>query len=983
MAAGLVDLLQSIHTVADLPALADRLGGQPWFEEIPGPPLPGAVRVGRSGEFSWYGIELSGEVATRRAARSIARAGESAGVLALDAAGRRLTIAVADTVPASRTVDLRQPAAADLSCLRRMAAGSWSGSALARAAQLAAMLRLEDAGQRFFRAFHQLLGRFARAIPHRDPSLRAPLALLQLTRVLFLYFVQSKGWLDGRPAFLREELDRCLRSRRHVHRQFLKPLFFGTLNRPAAGRGRVAAGLGRVPFLNGGLFEPHPLERSWPGVVPNHLWQEAFDDVFERFAFTVHEPGAEMIAPDMLGRVFEGVMAPDHRHATGAYYTPAALVTRVVNQALAAWLARRTGMTATAAMDALRRPSPEIRLLLRQPTILDPAVGSGAFLVGMLERLTDLDAPSRTRRHVARRRILTRLFGVDRDAMAVRLTELRLWLAVVADDPTPVDGHVRPLPNLDCMVRQGDSLMDPLSWSLRMDRSGGPVPALREHRRNFLSATGAGKQEAARALRMAEHAAASALAARAEARALERIRQVVADARGIDLFGHATRMDRQGRRRFLVARRAWHHARGIRRRLSTEREVPWFQYEVAFADVLAGGGFDLVVGNPPWVRAERLSPALRAHLAGRYRWWRTGRATGSTHQPDLAIAFLERAVELVSQDGVVALLLPSKTATSGYAECARLGMSRQLTLHTVTPVAEETGAFPSGAYPMLIVAIRSAPAGGDVITSLTTPPRALPQEHFAAGGPWIITTVDTADVLRSISGLPTLGSELDVHLGVKTGANAIFLHREPPVEEELFRRTVRGRDLARARIPGGMRIIWTHDATGDVMKDLPPRAEQYFSRHRNALVSRRDYQGGPPWTLFRTAGLRLPFRVAWPDLSRELVAFLLTDRVIPLNTCYYIPFANQTRACALRAWLVSTWIRALARLHADAARGGYRRYNARCLRMLPLVMDGPTGDALAVADPGTADGIVAESLELTHGQKAALQRVLADTARSC
>jgi hypothetical protein len=241
-------------------------------------------------------------------------------------------------------------------------------SGLAHAAHVASALRLEDAGHRFFRAFHALLGRFARAMPHPDSSRRAPLALLQLTRVLFLYFVQSKGWLDGRAAFLREELDRCLRARRHVHRQFLKPLFFGTLNCPPADRGKPAAGLGRVPFLNGGLFEPHPLERGWRGSLPNHLWREAFDEVFERFAFTVREPDVDMIAPDMLGRVFEGVMAPEYRHDTGAFYTPAALVSSVVEQALAAWVGRREGLATGSALEALQNPTPPIRALF--PSIL-------------------------------------------------------------------------------------------------------------------------------------------------------------------------------------------------------------------------------------------------------------------------------------------------------------------------------------------------------------------------------------------------------------------------------------------------------------------------------------------------------------------------------------------------------------------------------------------------------------------------------------
>ena len=94
-------------------------------------------------------------------------------------------------------------------------------------------------GRRFFQAFQTTLERMAADLrgPIRGDD-RQTLALLQLTRVLFLYFVQAKGWLGGRDRFLAEEVDRCLARRRRVHRDLLRPLFFGTLNRPADQRSR-------------------------------------------------------------------------------------------------------------------------------------------------------------------------------------------------------------------------------------------------------------------------------------------------------------------------------------------------------------------------------------------------------------------------------------------------------------------------------------------------------------------------------------------------------------------------------------------------------------------------------------------------------------------------------------------------------------------------------------------------------------------------
>ena len=112
-------------------------------------------------------------------------------------------------------------------------------------------------------------------------------------------------------------------------------------------------------------------------------------------------------------------------------------------------------------------------------------------------------------------------------------------------------------------------------------------------------------------------------------------------ARAADLFGGRRGLDRSVIARLAELRRELRQVRALRRALVGERQVPWFDYRVQFADVFAGGGFDLVVGNPPWLRAEELPPELRRRLAGRYRWWRAA-GKGYANPPDLAIAFVER-----------------------------------------------------------------------------------------------------------------------------------------------------------------------------------------------------------------------------------------------------------------------------------------------------------------------------------------------------
>ena len=152
--------------------------------------------------------------------------------------------------------------------------------------------------------------------------------------------------------------------------------------------------------------------------------------------------------------------------------------------------------------------------------------------------------------------------------------------------------------------------------------------------------------------------------------------------------------------------------------------MPWFHYQVQFADVFAAGGFDLVVGNPPWLRAEAMEPELRARLAARYRWWRRGPGTWGS-RPDLAVAFLERSVQLTRTGGVVAMLVPAKIARATYGAEARHALA---TTTTLIALADLTGrpeaAFDATVYPLALVARHARPPSGHRVRT-----------RLAAGGP--------------------------------------------------------------------------------------------------------------------------------------------------------------------------------------------------------------------------------------------------------
>jgi hypothetical protein len=231
-------------------------------------------------------------------------------------------------------------------------------------------------------------------------QLRHDVALTTLLRCLFLYFLQARDWLDGDRRYVARQHSQCCQRGESFYRRVLRPLFFGALNRAPDARDDAAERLGELPFLNGGLFEPLPVERQWPEMTwSNEIWSDVIGGLLERYHFTV-EPthGADerrAVDPEMLGKVFEGLMFGNRRKSSGSYYTPRDVVRRMVVNAIAGYLADETGMNeerlskwlsgGNDAPRSLPTTSVDQRASLREALddlrLLDPAVGTGAFLL--------------------------------------------------------------------------------------------------------------------------------------------------------------------------------------------------------------------------------------------------------------------------------------------------------------------------------------------------------------------------------------------------------------------------------------------------------------------------------------------------------------------------------------------------------------------------------------------------------------------------
>ena len=843
---------------------------------------------------------------------------------------------------------------------------------------------------RFYRDLEAAIDRLARSAPSGSEDTRRALALLNASRLLFLCFLEAKGWLDGDRAFLLHHYEACVAVRGGFHNRVLRPLFFGTLNTPFRRRAPTARSFGRIPFLNGGLFGRTHLERGRDGLaLSDDAYGALLYDVFGQYRFTAREESASWseaaVDPEMLGRAFESLMASRERRRTGAFFTPFAFVDRIANAALVTAL----GDSAAAALAGQPLTPVESSALVRDAsslTVLDPACGSGAFLVHVLERLSELRARLGDAREVSaiRRDVLTRsIFGVDINPTAVWLCELRLWLSVVIESGDDDPMSVLPLPNLDRNIRVGDAL----SGAAFGDAATSPRPGadLRRLRERYARATGSRKQACAARLDRAERACAIRAIDDELARTTARRRDLLLTRRGRDLFGERYRPSAEERRASAELRSRASALRVQRRRILHGGALP-FSFPVHFAEIAAGNGFDIVLGNPPWVRLHRIDPRERAVFrrtfdVARSAAWEAGAAPagasrGFAAQIDIAALFVERSVDLLAPHGVLSLLVPVKLWQSLAGGGVRHLLTQSTRIRRIEDHSLAPASFDAAVYPSVIVAERSCtdPLSahsiqaivhhrGGVELSWRTTGDSLPFDS-TPGAPWLLLPPDVRRAFERLreAGVPLAQSAIGrPRLGVKCGCNDAFVvevldvdedlaqvqaadGRRETIERGLLRPLLRGEQLRRwTAPPANEAIIWTHDALDAPLSMLPPHAARWFARWRRVLTQRADARHhGRWWSLFRTESARFDRpRVVWCDVGREPRGSVLdaNNPYVPLNSCYVARCSDAcdayTFAALLNGPLARAWLDALA----EPARGGYHRYLGWTLSLLPVPAD--------------------------------------------
>ncbi len=849
-------------------------------------------------------------------------------------------------------VDLARPTAHAIDRLNLLARGD--DAALPRIFERA--LDRESVTRQFFQRFRaavrDVADALADAFPQEERKAVDAEALLILSRLLFLSFVQEKGWLGGERRFLVDRLAHETSRGREFFSGVLMPLFFGCLNTPLHERTLSARRLGRIPYLNGGLFEPSAFEqRHFDMHLPNELMQRVIEDVFEKFDFRVAERTGESdsagthVDPEMLGKVFESLMAEDDRAASGSFYTPKEIVDVLTERAIVEWLGSE----------------PTIEKLQRI-TVLDPACGSGAFLLsalGVIEKLwrkLTSDVP----RDVRRRIVANSLYGVDLKPEAVRLCELRLWLAIVSGSEATIES-IEPLPNLDRNILQGNSLLSPTDFlgDGRLDIYRDWLDALRAQRdllERYRSAPHGQRPALYRIIRGNDQRLASDLLARSIDAAERQLQLACAPQR--DLFGRAEPVDAE-------------LCRALQKRIAEEKKLlekveegtlDFFSFDVHFAHVMAGGGFDVVVGNPPWVRNARIDARAKRMLSDRYALFSGRRDGAGFHQPDLSVAFFERALALAASDGVVTMLMPSKIVNAAYAGPLRRAIrDRVIAIDDWSDDPRRKKWFEADTFPLGITCTAGSrragePAAGRPVRVLASGETFnLPARDLSVSTPsseWTLVPPDVLNILRRLRETkPPLELVLGrkPFMGVKTGDNRSFFLEARAIRNghlittdglriplSAVCRCVRGRDLQRWEVSASQWMLWP-----------PSRGRRGSAAQPPAWLKKLAAARGLEPEDFRLSFVKpehVGIKVAWKDLSRGLAAAVLPDVVhideqpfplVPNQTLYAIDCVSLDEAYATSAILNSTISGALLVAVAERAKDAHYRYFGRTVGALP------------------------------------------------
>lgn len=487
-----------------------------------------------------------------------------------------------------------------------------------------------------------------------------------LGRIVFLHFLQKKGWLgvpagkewgEGDHDFMLNIFKNANENQKeNFLDEVLEGLFADGLDRNRSDQGDLydtkVEGFRncRIPYLNGGLFERDILDKK-----PSHFPASYFDDLLtmlSQYNFTIDENDpndAEVgVDPEMLGRIFENLL--EDNKDKGAFYTPKEIVQYMCRESLIAYLQTdqrkedkeciRLFVT-THDATLLGDLKEEIDKKLCNVKICDPAIGSGAFPMGLLRELffcrsaiepNIMENAAKIKRHI----IQNNIYGVDIERGAVDIARLRFWLSLIVDEKSP-----EALPNLDFKIMQGNSLLEQYKGADLSTMTDKKVTAegitlfdsmLDVYRKNLRD-------------KLSEYYACP------EHDKKVQLRKDISDIVKQELMEQGIHIDFEG--------------------IDLSANSQFFLWHTWFHDVFSrpsnGGGFDITIGNPPYISAptQIASPELNEQ---RKRIVASKKYKSLNEKWDLYVPFMELGLQLLCPKGIFAMIVPYPLTNQKYGK---------------------------------------------------------------------------------------------------------------------------------------------------------------------------------------------------------------------------------------------------------------------------------------------------------------------------
>ena len=481
-------------------------------------------------------------------------------------------------------------------------------------------------------------------------------------RIVFLYFLQSKGWLAGNLHYMHDLFyDASDEVKGDFLDKVLEPMFFGLLNTKPEDRSSapMVNGVGvkyipnadEIPYLNGGLFQQEKIDEV-DSVFPAGMFQSLFD-FFDSYNFTIDENDpndAEVgVDPEMLGKIFENLL--EDNKDKGAFYTPKEIVRYMCQESLTAYL--QTGIddaevkehianfVKTNDVEELGGASSELAMSIDQKLIdvkiCDPAIGSGAFPMGLLRELYacrksieifEEDNAADIKRHI----IQNNIYGVDIEKGAVDIARLRFWLALIIDEKEPM-----PLPNLDFKIMQGNSLLESYK-GVDLDVTSKKLKTGKDTKktRGVLS-LGFEETDVQKTIQDLVKSYFSITDHTLRAQRRQQIDKYVKDYIKVCAEGNHEVQD-----------------------AVDELEIPndqFFLWHTYFADVFEQGGFDIVIGNPPY--GVSIKDDYRKAVVASW---------GNVPDYEIYYYFIVLAAPLLKEKGIMSYIIPNTFLFNTFAK---------------------------------------------------------------------------------------------------------------------------------------------------------------------------------------------------------------------------------------------------------------------------------------------------------------------------